>query len=193
MSARNVYLATLCLVAIAFPASAQQPLESTMTGTPEAFARAWLEAWNSQNVDRILAFYTDDAVYEDVPTVENGWGEPSRGRPMIRKSLQSTFEDMPDLGLDFVSASGTGDRMVVEWIMTGTRYRDHIGEFAVRGVSIVTLEGGRIASVSDYYDAYDLLSHLGMLPALDTEQLETGSHATSGSGDRGDDGGGHDR
>ncbi len=89
---------------------------------------------------------------------------------MIREALVQMFEEMPDLGFELVSASGAGDRMVVEWIMTGTRYLDYTGGFSIRGVSVVTLEEGRIAAVSDYYDAHLLLVQLGFVPALDAAQ-----------------------
>jgi steroid delta-isomerase-like uncharacterized protein len=138
-----------------------------------------LDAWNSHDIDRILTYYTEDAFYEDVPTVENGWGVPSRGHQMIRESLVGMFEEMSDLGFEFVSASGAGDRMVVEWIMTGTHYRDFSGRFSIRGVSPIKLKGDKIASVSDYYDAYLLLSQLGIVPALDVGQTEaSGDSAT---------------
>ena len=137
--------------------------------SPEAFAREWTEAWDSQDVDRILTHYTEDAFYEDVPSVENGWDEPLRGHQMIRESVAEGFEDMSDLGFEFVSASEAGDRMVVEWIMTGTHFRDFTGSFSVRGVSIIEREGDKIAWVRDYYDAYLLLKQLGMVPSSDAE------------------------
>jgi hypothetical protein len=92
---------------------------------------------------------------------------------MIRESLVETFEEMSDLGFEFVSASSDGDCMVVEWMMTGTHYRDFFGRFSIRGVSVIKLKGDKIASVSDYYDAYLLLSQLGIVPALDEEQPES--------------------
>lgn len=80
------------------------------------------------------------------------------------------FEEMSDLGFEVVSASEAGDRMIVEWIMTATHYRDYTGEFSIRGISVIRLKGNKIAAVSDYYDAYLLPSQLGMIPALDAEQ-----------------------
>ena len=161
-------LALICLPAMVLPhlAHAQEP---GSTADHDAFAREWLEAWDSQDVDRILTFYTEDAFYEDVPTVDNGWGPALRGHEMIRESVAQTFDDMSDLGFEFVSASGAGDHMVVEWIMTGTHYRDYTGSFSVRGVSVVELEGDKVASVSDYYDAYQLLTQLGVIPSLGSE------------------------
>jgi len=178
MPAANVHFALFCLLVTMLPACTQEPRSST-TSTPDAFAREWVEAWDSHDVDRILTYYTDDAFYEDVPTVENGWGVPLRGHQMIRESLVGTFEEMSDLGFELVSASGAGDRMVVEWIMTGTHYRDYTGRFSIRGVSVIELEGDKIASVRDYYDAYLLLSQLGMVPALNAEEPKTsGDSAT---------------
>jgi steroid delta-isomerase-like uncharacterized protein len=134
-----------------------------------------LEAWNSHDVDRILSFYTEDAFYEDVPNVENGWDVPLRGQSMIRDSLVKTFEEMSDLSFELVSASGAGDRMVVEWTMRGTHYRDFTGRFTTRAVSVVRLEGGRIAWVRDYYDSYQALVRLGIVPALEAEPPNGGS------------------
>ncbi|NIR80288.1 MAG: nuclear transport factor 2 family protein, partial [Gemmatimonadetes bacterium] len=167
--APSTSVALSCLLLITLPACSRQPSPGE-TPAPDGFATGWIEAWDSRDVDRILTYYADDAFYEDVPTVENGWGEATRGHAMIREALVQMFEEMPDLGFELVSASGAGDRMVVEWIMTGTRYLDYTGGFSIRGVSVVTLEEGRIAAVSDYYDAHLLLVQLGFVPALDAAQ-----------------------
>lgn len=136
------------------------------TVAPETFAREWLEAWDSQDVERILTQYTEDAFYEDVPNVDNGWAEPMRGHQMIRKSLVETFEEMPDLGFELVSAAAAGDRVVVEWIMTGSQWNEFSGDFSIRAVSVIELRGNKIARVRDYYDAHLLLTRLGVEPPL---------------------------
>lgn len=145
--------ALLTLLVITLPACAPRSRSAAPAPVdPEAFNRELLDAWDAHDIDRILTFYTDDVVYEDVPTVENGWGPVLRGRQMLRESLVEMFEDMPDVGFRFVSASGVGDRMLVEWIMTGSRWRDFTGEFSIPAVSVITLEGDKIASDRDYYD-----------------------------------------
>ena len=165
----NVRLALLCLLITTFPTYAQQA-PSAATLNPDAFARKWTAAWNSHDVDRILSLYTEDALYEDVPSVVNGWDKPLHGHQMIRKALVGTFKEMPDLGFELVSASGAGDRMVAEWIMTGTHWREFTGKFSIRGVSVIRRKGNRIAWDRDYYDVYLLLRQLGMVPAPDAEQ-----------------------
>jgi len=67
---------------------------------PEAdeYARDWIAAWNSHNVDRIAAHY-GDAVEYDSPFVERL--QPGRtrlhGRAEVRKYIESGFERFPDL------------------------------------------------------------------------------------------------
>lgn len=174
MPTAKVHVVRACLLLIMLPSCAREP-QAKASVSPDAFAREWLEAWNSRDVDRVVAYYTEDAIYVDVPNVDNGFTEPWRGHQMIRNALAGMFRDMPDLGFEFVTAFGAGDRMVVEWVMTGTRWRESTGEYSIRGVSVLRLNGDKIASQSDYYDLYLMLSKLGMVPAP-----EAGQHQTSG-------------
>jgi steroid delta-isomerase-like uncharacterized protein len=170
-----IYFTLLIPLVIMSPAYAQP--ESGMTLTPDEFASGWTEAWNSHDADKILNYYTEDAFYEDIPNVENGWDVPLRGHQMIREAVDSTFKDMPDLEFELVSVSGAGDRMVIEWTMTGSRYRTFTGRFKTRAVSIVKLKDNKIAWERDYYDVYKSILQLGILPSRDTEQLNTNKDA----------------
>lgn len=140
---------------------------------PDRFATQWLEAFSSGDADRILMFYTDDVVYEDVPSVENGWdSRPLRGKQELREALVEGFIAMPDLGFELESVRTTGSGMVVEWTMTGT----HTGDWpslpatgrsiSIRGVTLAEVEQGRIAWSRDYYDMLLFLSQLGVIPAI---------------------------
>lgn len=165
----RVPFVSFCLLLTATPLRAQDPKPGQPPGSGD-FATDWLAAWNAADVDRILTFYAVDAVYEDVPSVANGWDVPLRGREMIQEALVAGFEEFPDQKLELVSASSAGDRMVVEWIMTGTNDGDFPDmpatgrSISIRGLSLVELEGGKIVSQRDYYDAYLLLTQLGMVP-----------------------------
>lgn len=165
----------LCVLVTAIQARAQEQ-RSGSRQDPELFAREWLGAWNSHDVDRILTFYTGDAVYEDVPTVTNGWGVPQRGHEMIRDALIQMFEEMPDMAFEMVSASNVGGRLAVESIMTGTQTGDYPAlpatgrSISIRLVSLIELSGGRIVSERDYYDAYLFLTQLGAVSPFRTEE-----------------------
>lgn len=178
MSRVKAHLALLCPLLVALSACAPEP-RSGATLSPDAFGKRWTDAWNSHDADRILTYYAEDAFYEDVPNVENGWDVPLRGHEMIHDAVVKTFQDMPDLEFGFVSASGAGDRMVVEWTMTGTRYRDFTGRFSTRAVSVIKLTGDKIVWQRDYYDAYGSLSQLGMVPSLELQQPTASGDSTT--------------
>lgn len=172
MRAATMLLALFGFLATSIPIHAQKGPTSPRVD-PDTFAREWLEAWNSRDVDRILTFYAEDAVYEDVAVVSNGWGEPWSGHETIREALVDGFEAIPDMSFENVSVSSVGDRLAVEWIMTGTHLGDYPGlpatgrSISIRGVSLIELEGDEIAWERDYYDAYLMLTQLGAVPALD--------------------------
>jgi steroid delta-isomerase-like uncharacterized protein len=155
-----------------------QEQQSRTILTPDSFVRGWLDAWNSHNVDRILSYYTEDAFYEDVPSVENGWDVPLHGHQMIRKAVVSTFEEMPDLKFEFGSVSfNAGNYMVIEWTMTGSRYLELTGRFSTRAVSVIKFKGNKIAWERDYYDVYQILNRLGMVSVPKTEKKKIGKEA----------------
>jgi nuclear transport factor 2 (NTF2) superfamily protein len=88
MLSTNVLFAVSCLLVTTFPAYAEQAPSGAKL-TPDAFARTWTAAWNSRDVDRILSLYTEDAFYEDVPSVVNGWDKPLHGH-QIREEENDT-------------------------------------------------------------------------------------------------------
>jgi steroid delta-isomerase-like uncharacterized protein len=132
-----------------------------------AFMRAYAEAWSSSDADRVLDFFTEDIVYEDVPNVDNGWETVSRGKEAVRRWLVEDFAAMPDFGLEIHSVRTTDNGAAVEWTMTGTQTGDYPGlpasgrSISIRGASFMRFEGGKIAWNRDYYDMYLFLTQLG--------------------------------
>lgn len=168
----NALLALFSAILITAPAYGQEVIADPASD-PERFATQWLEAWSSGDVDWILMFYTDDVVYEDVPSVDNGWdSRPLRGKQELREALVDGFTAMPDLGFELGSVRTTANGMVVEWTMTGTHTGDWPGlpatgrSISVRGVTLAEVERGRVAWSRDYYDMLLFLSQLGVIPAI---------------------------
>ena len=65
----------------------------------EAFARAWIEAWNTRDLDRILALYADD-VESVSPLAARLLGDPSgvvRGKAALRAYYEKGLEASPNL------------------------------------------------------------------------------------------------
>jgi len=126
-----------------------------------------LEAWNSHDVEKVMALYAPDYVGIDVgqPTPEHG---PDGKRQTVLLYLQA----FPDLNFSVENAIAQGDMVAVHWIARGT----HLGSFMhipptgrsieVRGVSILTIAEGKISYAVYIWDVAGLLRLMGMLPDL---------------------------
>jgi steroid delta-isomerase-like uncharacterized protein len=56
------------------------------------FAERWLEAWNSQDAEKVLGLMADDIVYDD-----SAWPDTMRGHGDVRVFLEFTWRAFPDL------------------------------------------------------------------------------------------------
>jgi steroid delta-isomerase-like uncharacterized protein len=174
MGRLSVLVSVLALAAVLVAGTA---LTSAQDASPAALPAGlpppladWAAAWAAGDVEGILAAYTDDAVYEEVPI-----GVVTRGQDELRAHLEELKAAFPDLSVMATSGFVAGDRAAVEWTATGT----YSGQFpdlppgagqtvTFRGASIVELEGDKIAADREYWDAYAFLVQVGALPAPGT-------------------------
>jgi steroid delta-isomerase-like uncharacterized protein len=127
----------------------------------------WAAAVNSGDVDRVVALFTEDGLWEEVAI-----GLAARGPHEIGAHLDRLFTAVPDITFDVSSGFMAGDRAVVEWTVSGTYSSDFSGlppatgqRFAFRGASVFELADGKIQRYTEYWDAYGFLVQLGALPA----------------------------
>jgi len=65
---------------------------------------------------------------------------------------------------------GQGNKLVKYWTFKGTHTGDFFGiaptgrAVALEGVTLVRFEGGRVAEEHDFFDNYDFLQQLGLIP-----------------------------
>ena len=81
---------------------------------PDAFARAYTEAWNSHDPGKVAAFFTSDGVI----TI-NG-GKPFEGRDEVAAMASGFMRDFPDIHLTMTGLEVQGDKLVYHWRFTGT-------------------------------------------------------------------------
>jgi steroid delta-isomerase-like uncharacterized protein len=122
-------------------------------------------AWNSRDFEKLLSFFTDDCVYEDVAL-----GRLERGKEQVGSLIRSIFIDVPDFKMEVKSAFGSGDWGAGEWIMTGTYVHSSVPtvpatgkSFAVRGATILELRYGKISRNTDYIDLPTFLRQIGAI------------------------------
>ena len=127
----------------------------------QQIGQRWCDAWNSHDVDRVLAVFTDDVLYEDVT-----FGLTVHGRAELRDFAHFFFSAVPDLHLQCTKTFVSGGHGSIEWIFSGT----DVGifktgkTFSVRGATVIEVRGGKISRNSDYYDAAAIMRQVGILP-----------------------------
>jgi limonene-1,2-epoxide hydrolase len=106
---------------------------------------AFIQSWKERNVDKIMGFFTDDAVYSNVPI------EPeNRGKEAIRKAIDG-FASMAS-AIEFVvhqqaeNARGTVLNERTDRFKLGDKWI----ELPVMGV--FEFRGGKISAWRDYFD-----------------------------------------
>ena len=108
------------------------------------FAKEWVEAWNSHELERVLSHY-DDAVTLVSPRarlvlgVEDG---AVRGKGALRDYIKRALEKVPDLAFTLDRVFSGVNSIVVEFHTSDGRHGAELMEFA---------KNGRVARVTAHY------------------------------------------
>jgi ketosteroid isomerase-like protein len=77
------------------------------------------DAFNRHDLDAIMDFFTDDAVFES-PRGPDAWGRRFDGKAAVRVGLAARFTGIPDVHYGDDDHFVAGDRGASEWTLTGT-------------------------------------------------------------------------
>lgn len=118
-------------------------------------------AWNSHDPDKVVAAYTEDIVYEDVPH-----GILCHGRAELRETAADFFASDGDVKFEVVNSRVHRGHGVLEWVWRGVDKGEFkTGKpFTIRGLSILEVRDGKISSNRDYYDVATKMRDVGALP-----------------------------
>jgi ketosteroid isomerase-like protein len=98
----------------------------------------YLACWDNHDVEGVLAWMTDDALYEDVTL-----GHAARGRDGLRRFVEASFANVPQAKMDFVGGFDDGESYAFQWVMQ---------PMGVRGASVGRLRDGKIVENHDYWN-----------------------------------------
>lgn len=80
-------------------------------------ARDYVAAWNNHDIEELVSFFRQDAVYDDL-----GVGTVAPGKQEIRQHFADIFAAFPDATMKLASEPAvTGDRVLSEWVLWGTQ------------------------------------------------------------------------
>ena len=94
----------------------------TMNDTAISRAQQWCDAWNSRDIERILALYADDCVMASPKIVAAGIDPRGRvaGKAALRAYWQGALARQPDLHFTVLAAYAAPNRLVIG-------YRNQVG------------------------------------------------------------------
>ena len=121
----------------------EQLAEARRTMGPEEIVREFCEAWSRRNVDELLNFFTDDAVYHNMPIA------PVQGHDGIRNMLNLFVPGASTITFELVHIASSGNVVHTERVDT-FQLGEHTVVLPVAGVFEV--RGGKIAAWRDYFD-----------------------------------------
>jgi limonene-1,2-epoxide hydrolase len=114
--------------------------ESEAVAAVDAFVRAW----EHNDVDEILALFTDDAIwYDGYPA------DPYVGHDAIREQLDRFSRHVSDVQIEVVHQAVTGDVVLQERVDRGLRNGK---PFEVAAMCMFRVRDGRIAENRDYWN-----------------------------------------
>jgi ketosteroid isomerase-like protein len=113
-----------------------------------ATLEAITDAFNSHDLDAIMAFFAEDCSL-DMPKGPEPWGRRYSGKAAVREGLATRFAGLPDAhygeGRHWVS----GDFGVSEWLLTGTAADG--SRVRVRGCDHWEFRGGKVIRKDSYW------------------------------------------
>jgi steroid delta-isomerase-like uncharacterized protein len=131
----------------------------------EDLSKVYIEAVNSHNVEKMISFFTDDCIYEDMAV-----GVANHGKRETEAFVTGWFIFSEDMHFEVTSFFSAGDWAATEWIMTGTYTGDLPGipannkRFSVRGSSVIEIRGDKISRNTDYWNFAMFLKQVDALP-----------------------------
>jgi len=110
--------------------------------------KAITDAFNRHDLDAIMSFFTDDAVFES-PRGPDAWGRRFSGKAEVRDGLAARFTGIPDVHYGDDDHFVAGERGASEWTLTGTTTDGE--RLEVRGCDLWTFRGGLISRKDSFW------------------------------------------
>jgi steroid delta-isomerase-like uncharacterized protein len=118
----------------------------------------WVDFWSGHDVTTAFDVFTEDIVYEDIPT-----GVVVRGADEFTEFAQGFFDANPILRFALVQSACRGQQGFIEWTAIGLDAPGYCGtgkSITTRGVAIIAIQGKRISRSTDYWDLFSDLRQL---------------------------------
>ncbi len=114
-----------------------------MSTEPERVVSEFCAAWSRRDIDELLGYFTDDAVYHNMPMA------PVQGDDAIRAVFDFFVTPAETIAWEIRHLAATGDVVLTERVDRFTMSGKQI-ELPIAGV--FEIRGGKLAAWRDYFD-----------------------------------------
>ncbi len=115
-----------------------------MASENEKIVAAFCDTWKRMNVDEMLSYMTEDAVYHNIPL------DPLKGRSEIRKGLHQFAGMLKAVEIKILNSAAAGNLVITERVDTMVMPDGKRIDLPVAGV--FELKDGKISAWRDYFD-----------------------------------------
>jgi limonene-1,2-epoxide hydrolase len=114
-----------------------------MPKSPTQVIQEFCAAWSRLNTDELMTYFTDDAVYHNMP------GPPAQGRDAVRKTIDRFLSGWTATSWDVVNIAASGNVVFAERVDRTDAAGRHVD---LPLVGVFELEGEKIRAWRDYFD-----------------------------------------
>ncbi len=109
--------------------------------------QSYSDAWNEHDIDKIMAFMSQECVFETGGGVEK-FGSRYTGFDEVKSRFMSVWTDFPDVRFENVSHFLSADRGCSQWTFIATQTDGLVIE--VDGCDLFTFQDGKISVKSTF-------------------------------------------
>jgi limonene-1,2-epoxide hydrolase len=114
-----------------------------MAASPEKIVRDFCDAWKRGNIDEIMSFFADDAVYHNIPV------PAVRGAAAIREAFLGFAKVMDGIEIENLNVAANGNVVFTE---RTDHFRWQGKKLALPVAGVFEVENGKITAHRDYFD-----------------------------------------
>jgi limonene-1,2-epoxide hydrolase len=115
----------------------------------EALVLEFCTAFGRRDIDELLGFFTDDAIYHNIPMA------PATGKAEIRAALEMFIPDSPAIEFEMLNIASNGPVVFTERIDRMTIMGNQV---AAPVAGVFEVRDGKIAAWRDYFDLQQFMT-----------------------------------
>jgi len=124
-----------------------------MSAENEAIVRNFCTAFARRDIDELLGFFTEDAVYHNIPV------EPVRGHAGIRSTFEMFVAPAEKVEFEILHTASAGNVVINERV---DRFVIAGKQIALPVAGVFEIRNGKIAAWRDYFDMQTYMKQAGM-------------------------------